>query len=651
MVGTGVEAEEGRGVNGARIGCFTFPKARPDFAVLVFPVPLPQNGKVMDFLRPENLLQFGYKDCLLCEVERKGEEKRCLRCSGKVGQRDRLLWEINRGRIRRNAAALSLIYPGLGHFYSGRIFPGIFWACLIPLTMVLVVNVWQGPTPGHVFLLASFGLVWYLAWLDAGRGEKEPLAPCQAACPSHIQVPDYIALVREGRPREALSLVHDKLPFAAFCGRACPHPCEQKCVRNEYEAPISIMSIKRYAADLGYEAGVLPSSGVAEGIPGPRVAVIGAGPAGLSAADTLARLGSRVTVFDDRDEPGGTMRYAVAEFRLPQEAILTDVRMILARGVHFSGRRKFGIDISFESLRDDGFDVVLLCVGSCEPLVLPGAGEEDEGFIGALTFLSRAKEGKPIRLRGRVVVIGSGNVAIDAARVAVRLGARDVSVMCLESGETMPAFRWEVRDAAMEGVKFLPGTAVKKFLMHDGRVAGIEALRVERIEFDGQGRIVPVTIPGSEFEVRADDIVVAIGSRAGLGFLPPSVSFVPVDSGHSVSRLIFREKNPTIPVYMCGDCVSGPGTVVEASASGRAAALNIIGDLCVEDVRKARFRDNYRRQWEPQVSDRPEWRIRRPTPRIPPEESRRTFEEVEKRFDEDCVRHESERCARCNLLL
>lgn len=627
------------------------PWGRRLFLCLLFSGCLQQNSKVMDFLRPEHLLQFGYKDCVLCEVERKGEENRCRRCSGRVGQRDRLLWEINRKRIRRNAAMFSLIYPGIGHLYSGRIVLGIFWACLIPLSMGLVLNVWQGMTLGHAFLLISFGLIWYLAWLDAGRGYAESMAPCRSACPSDINVPDYIALVRGGRPLEALALVHDRLPFAAFCGRACPHPCEQMCVRNEYGAPISIMAIKRYAADLGYDTGISPSSEVAEGVPGPKVAVIGAGPAGLSAANTLARLGSRVTVFDERDEPGGTVRYAVAEFRLPQEALLTDVRTILARGVHFSGGRKFGRDISFESLRDDGFDAVLLCVGTCEPLRLPGAGSEEEGFHDALSFLSRVKEGKPLRLHGRVVVIGGGNVAIDSARVAVRLGARDVTVVCLESGEAMPAFRWEVEDAGSEGVKFLTGTAVKKFLLRDGRVYGFEALRVERIEFDAKGRIVPVTVPGSEFEVRADSIVMAIGSVAGLGFLPPFASGTPVDRVLHVSRLIFREKNPRIPVYMCGDCVSGPGTVVAASASGRAAALNIYGDLCVEEVRKARFRDNYRRASEPQITDRPEWRIRRPAPRIAPEESRRTFEEIEKRFDEDCVRHESERCARCNLWL
>lgn len=610
-----------------------------------------KNSKIMDFLHPENLLRFGYKDCILCEVERKGEEKKCRRCSGRVNQRDRLLWEINRARIRRIASKLSIIYPGIGHFYGGRYLQGVFWAALIPLSLGLVLSVWQGWTIGHVVLLLGFGLIYYLAWLDAERGFKEAVTPCQGACPSHLNVSDYIALVREGRPLEALALVHDRLPFAAFCGRACPHPCEQKCVRNEYDSPISIMAIKRYLADLGYAAEIAPSSEMVDGAPASRVAVIGAGPAGLSAANTLARLGCRATVFDANPEPGGMMRYAVAEFRFPHEAWLSDIKTILARGVHFEGGKRFGGDFTFADLADRGFDAVLLAVGTSESIRLPGVGGEDEGFLDALTLLGRVRRNEDCRIHGKLVVIGGGNVAIDIARTAIRLGVDNVTIACLESRETMPAFRWEVEDAVDEGIKILPSTAVKKFLVREGRVAGFEALDVERIEFDPKGRIVPHTVLGSEFEVRADTVVMAIGSRAELDFLPPSASRKPVDPAHHVYRLIFREKEFKTHVYMCGDCVRGPGTVVEASASGRAAALNIFEQLCVKEVRKARFEDNYRRAAEPQVTDRPEWRIRHHAPRLEPEESRRTFQEVEKRLTGEGVRHETERCARCNLSL
>jgi len=605
----------------------------------------------MDFLRPENLLRFGYKDCVFCEVERKGEEKRCERCSGRLGQRDRLLWEIHRKRILRTAGLLSLAFPGLGHIYSGRIFYGIFWASLLPLSLGLVLNVWSGITFGHAFLLAEAGMVWWLAWADARRGPREPVAPCEGACPSGIRVPDYIALVREGRPLEALALVHDKLPFAAFCGRACPHPCEQVCVRNEYGAPISIMGIKRYAADLGYQAGISPSAEVAEGGGGPKVAVVGGGAAGLSAADTLARLGARVTVLDANEEPGGMLRYGVTEFRFPQEALLSDIKYIFARGIHFRGSVVFGKDATFASLDQEGFDAVLVAVGAWDPLRLPGAGGEDQGFHDALSFLARVRKKRPPHLHGRVVVVGGGNVAIDVARTALRMGAPDVTVACIESRETMPAFPREVEEALSEGAKLLPNSSVKRFQVKEGRVTGFEALRVERVDLDAGGRVVPRTVSGSEFDVRTDEVVMAIGSRADLSFLPPGASRKAVDAQHNVFRLIFPGRELRIAAYMCGDCVRGPGTVVEASASGRAAALNIFEHLRVEEVGKARYQDNYRRRFEPQESDRPEWRVRTAAERIPPGESRRSFAEVEKRFTDECARHESERCARCNLVL
>jgi NADPH-dependent glutamate synthase beta subunit-like oxidoreductase len=605
----------------------------------------------MDFLRPENLLRSGYKDCVLCEVERKGEEERCLRCVGKADQRDRLLWEINRERIRRTAAWWSLAYPGAGHLYCGRYLTGAFWASLFPLTAGLVIFTWRGPTLGHAFLLVAFGLIWYMAWIDAGRGPKEQAAPCQAACPAGINVPDYIALVREGRPLEALAIVHDRLPFAAFCGRACPHPCEQKCVRTEFDAPIAIMAIKRYAADAWDAAAVRPFTPAGESGRRPKVAVVGAGPSGLTAADTLARLGATVTVFDEAEEPGGVMRSAIPEFRYPGEALRSDLQTVFARGVTFRGGRRFGRDLSLESLAEEGYEAILLAIGAGEPVRLPRSGGEEAGFLDALALLSRVRGGHEVTLRGRVAVIGGGKVALDAARVAVRLGAKEVAVACLESLDAMPSYPWEIEEAVAEGVCILPGTAVKEFLLRDGRVAGIRAVRVERIGYDANGRIVPHTVPGSEFEVPVETVIQAIGSLPAPDVLPPGAVQKKIDPGRNLSMLIFPGKRTTIPAYMSGDCVGGPGTVVAACASGRAAALNIYRDLCVEEVRKARFRDRFRRLAEPQVEDRQEWRVRRDPRRLPPEESRRTFEEVQKGYDQDCVRRESERCARCNLWL
>jgi len=605
----------------------------------------------MDSLRPENLLRSGYKDCVLCEVLRPGDEKRCRDCSGRLDQRDRLLWEIGRERIRKTAGILSLVYPGLGHLYSGRISSGVFWAALLPMTLVLVLNVGSGITFGHGFLLVEAVVIWWMAYVDARRGPREAAAPCETACPARIRVPDYIALVREGRPLEALALVHDKLPFAAFCGRACPHPCEQKCVRNEFGAPISIMAIKRYAADIGYAAGIPPSSGETGRVRGPRVAVVGAGASGLSAADTLARLGGLVTVFDPYGEPGGMMRYGAAEFRFPADALLADVTRILARGVRFRGGLTFGKEITFSSLGAEGFDAVLIAVGAREPLRLPEAGGEDQGFHDALSFLVRVRERRFPRLHGRVVVIGGGNAGIDAARCALRMGASEVTIACLESRETMPAFAWEIEAADSEGAKFLPSTAVKRFLMKDGRVAAFEALKVERVDLDPEGRVVPRTVPGSEFEVPADTVVMAVGSRADLSFLPDGASWKPTDPGRNVFRLQFPGGEPKIPGYMSGDCVRGPGSVVEASTSGREAALNIFADLAVEETRKARYKDNYRRRPEPQVTDRPEWRVRRRAERLSPEAARGTFHEIESSFTDRCAHEEAERCARCNLTL
>jgi len=356
-------------------------------------------------------------------------------------------------------------------------------------------------------------------------------------------------------------------------------------------------------------------------------------------------------VYESSEEPGGMMRYGAAEFRFPGEALRFDMKRIFDRGVRFRGGATIGGNVPFSSLEREGYEAVLVASGTPVSRTIPGSGTEEQGFHDARSFLESVRRTHPIHLPGGVVVIGGGDVAVDAARSALRLGAQDVTIACIEAREAMPAHPWEIEDALAEGVKLLTSTAVTRFVLKDGRVAGIEAIRAERFHLDAKGGIVPHTLPGTGFEVRAESVVMAVGSEADLGFLPPISSRIAVDKGQNVFRLIFRGSAGKIPVYIFGDCAAGPGTVVEAAASGRAAAVNIYSILCVENGKMPRYMDNYRRLPEPHISDRPEWRFRGAGVRMPPDERRGNFAEVEKGFTEAGIREEAERCARCNLSL
>jgi glutamate synthase (NADPH/NADH) small chain len=333
------------------------------------------------------------------------------------------------------------------------------------------------------------------------------------------------------------------------------------------------------------------------------------------------------------------------------DALRSDLDRIFARGVLFRGGVAIGRDISVPALEKEGYDAVLVAAGTPVALKVEGSGTEEQGFHDARSLLEGVRRGRPAALRGPVLVIGGGDVAVDAARTALRLGAPEAVIACFESREEMPAQRQEIEDAIAEGVKILPSTAVKRFLSEGGRVSGCEAVRVARIDHARGGGIVPVTLPGTEFGLPAESVILAVGSAADLGFLPPVATKTVVDRVNSVYRLRLKGVGNRLEFYLFGDCASGPRTVVQASASGRAAALSVFSRLRAEDDGMARFKDNYRRLREPHEPDRPGWRFRRTAVRLPVDGRLGNFEEIDKGFTRECAREEAERCARCNLSL
>ena len=315
----------------------------------------------------------------------------------------------------------------------------------------------------------------------------EAAAYCVAACPMHTDARGYVGLIGEGKYEEALKRVRETLFLPATLGRICAHPCEDKCKRGEKGHPLSIAALKRFVADrCDYEE--LWDLTVAQELP-QRVAVIGAGPAGAQAALDLRRKGYRVTVFDRLGEVGGMLRVGIPEYRLPRQIIDREYSLLEKIGVEFRLGVEIGRDIPFEQLQRD-YDAVLIAVGGHKSIVLPIPGSDLEGVLNAVDFLRDVSLGKPPKLGNSVVVIGGGNVAIDAARTARRLGAADVKLVCLECREEMPAHSWELAEALEEGVTFHTSCGPVEIIGREGRVAGFNTRRCTAV-FDENGKFNP----------------------------------------------------------------------------------------------------------------------------------------------------------------
>ncbi len=463
------------------------------------------------------------------------------------------------------------------------------------------------------------------------------IAPCENRCPSNVDVPSYVTYIAEGRYQDAFYTHIKNNPFPSICGRVCPAPCEDLCRRGQVDEPVAIRQLKRFMSDVAIERD-LPLPGP-ESYNGKKVAVVGAGPAGLANAFYLNLKGYEVTVFEALPEPGGTMTYAIPEYRLPKDIIMKEIKRIEDTGVKIKLNSRIE---DLEPLRKE-FDAIFLACGSMKGLSLGIPREDVKGIYDGIEFLHTIKKGERVELGDKVVVIGGGNTAIDAARCARRRG-KDVTVLYRRERKDMPALKTEIQEAEEEGVKFIYLTTPVEFLTKpDGSVGGVRCIRVRLGDFDASGRRRPIPIEGSEYEIEADTVIKAIGLTTDVPFAKYGIKVN--KRGYVVVNE--RTMETSLPgVFAGGDLVRGPSLVIESIADGRVAAMGIDkflggdGILFYEERKPVETTYNE----EPYLEKRPR---RRPKKRDPKKRVY-CFSEVEETFLEHDAIEEARRCLHCD---
>lgn len=473
--------------------------------------------------------------------------------------------------------------------------------------------------------------------------EKADRAPCVIACPAHINVQGYVALIGKGKYKEAVELIYENLPLPGVLGRVCPHPCETACRRSEKDQPISICKLKRFAADqVDYSTLAIPEITPRD----EKVAIVGSGPAGLSAAYYLALKGYKTTILEAAPVLGGWLRVGIPEYRLPRDILEKEINHILSLGVEAKTNTALGKELNVDSLKNQGFKAIFLAVGCQKGAKLAVPGEDSPGVIQGVDFLKDAALGKKFDSVRKAVVIGGGNVAIDAARTLVRLGAES-TILYRRSRAEMPAFAEEVHAALEEGVKIEFLAAPVEVVVSGGKVSGIKAVRMRLGEPDASGRRRPVPVDGSEYVVEADTIIPAIGQMIDPGFWDSATTL-----GQTRKNTIECDKvtfaTSIEGVFAGGDAVSGPATVVEAVAAGKQVAESIhrfINGVDLAEGRPAKFPENP--EYPPimaEISIEP----RAINPEISSSQ-RKSFQEVELALAEEEAQRESNRCLNCGV--
>ncbi len=497
-------------------------------------------------------------------------------------------------------------------------------------------------------------------YCPAGQCKALTRARCITGCPAEVDSPAYLALVAQGRYAEGLAVHRQRNPFALICGRVCPAPCVQKCRRGDIDDPIAIRQIKRFMADKEYATPWAPEQ--LEGPKSERVAVVGAGPAGLTAALRLAQLGYKVTVFEKLPVPGGMMAVGIPEYRLPRAPLSAEIENIRQAGVEIRCNQELGRDFTTDSLLEGaGYQAVILTIGAHKSQQLSIAGEDKAGVIHGTDFLRQialSKEGgngqgSAFDVAGkRVAVVGGGDVAVDAARSAWRLGANEVHLIYRRERHDMPALPEEITAATAEGIQF-HFLAAPIAVLGAEHMTGIVVQRQRLGDFDDSGRRRPAPIEGDQQELSVDVLIPAIGQvpdlswlmDAGIELSPPTeiinrAGTLKVDSAFSTPRK---------GVFAAGDAVIGPSTVIEAVAQGNLVAVSVAHWLKTGELVKPHFVTP--RVDVAQIYDVEKYvDARQPAaPELSVAQRRGNFAEVELTFDEWTAREEARRCLRCDL--
>lgn len=472
------------------------------------------------------------------------------------------------------------------------------------------------------------------------------VAPCVEACPAHIDIQAYLRRVGDGNVEAAVRLIKERNPFPSVCGRVCPHPCEAVCRLGVVDDPVAINHVKRFAADwdMARETPWIPS--VAEPT-GKRIAIVGAGPSGLSAAYYAARAGHDVTVFEKQRRPGGMMRYGIPEYRLPKDVLDHEIGIIEALGVQVVTGKALGVHLSLEDLRRD-FDAVYLAIGSWRATPLRIDGDNLDGVWLGIQYLERVTKGDTIPL-GRTVVIGGGNTAIDCARTALREGAGGVTLVYRRTREEMPAETYEVEAALDEGVEAMYLTAPNRIVADPAGGLQLHCLRMALGEPDRSGRRRPVPVEGSDLVVEADTIIGAIGQSTDTGFLYNDLP-VRLNKWGDIDIDTATMESSERKIFAGGDCVTGPATVIAAVAAGRQAAVAIDEFVTRGYVRPRTEEYTCSRTLEDIPVDELALGPRVPRaalPHLPVPERVTSFVEVESGLTEAAARTEARRCLRC----